>query len=161
LIAFGGNLGDREEFARKSLQHLMSSGRVGRQSKWHLTPPLPSSVYRVDDHQDYLNFVFEYYTEHPPARVYQIVRSIEDLYGHDRTQRWRPRAVDLDLLFCAECEGDTPCFDLSRQVAYQHAAEDLVIPHADIWNRRFLLDMIENELGLAVSSHRTQLNQGQ
>jgi 2-amino-4-hydroxy-6-hydroxymethyldihydropteridine diphosphokinase len=161
LIAFGGNLGDREEFARKALKHLKGWGQLGRQSGWHLTPPLPSTQYRVDDHAFYLNFVFEYFTPHAPKQLYEIVRTIEDKYGHDRTQRWRPRAIDLDLLFCAQCDSQAPCFDVSRLVAYQQATEELVIPHQDVWNRRFLLDMIENELGFAVSALRPESNEGQ
>jgi len=153
LIAFGGNLGDRELFARGALERLSVLGRVGRQSRWQRTVPLKSEQYDTLDHEDYLNFVFEFATQLEPEELYREICTIEDFFGHERTRRWLPRAVDLDLLFCSEAQGSETVFQEKHTLTFSSASGNLRIPHPEVWKRIFLLEMIKNELKIDLNKY--------
>lgn len=146
LIAFGGNTGDRVQNARGALLRLGQFGRTGRQSQWKITEPLRSEQYDTSDHEVYLNFVFEFITDLAPDELYSRICAIEDDFGHDRVHRWRPRAVDFDLLFCARQGTSDVCFEPSCAFEYRSAGGFLQLPHPQIWQRNFLLEMIETDL---------------
>ena len=146
LIAFGGNTGDRVQNAHGALLCLRRFGRIGRQSEWKITEPLRSSRYDTSDHEVYLNFVMEFESELPPNALYRHICEIEDQFGHDREQRWRPRAVDLDLLFCSKQEKSGMSFEPDLAFEYLSSDGGLQLPHPQIWNRGFLLEMIESDL---------------
>lgn len=150
LIAFGGNLGDRERNAHGSLSHLKEFGRLGRQSKWRMTQPLLSQNYETSDHELYLNFVFEFESSLKPHELYSKICEIEDAFGHDRVNKWRPRAVDFDLLFVCRKSSEDAVFH--PEDAFEFCLEEttLRIPHPEIWNRGFLIEMIECDLGLSL-----------
>lgn len=151
LIAFGGNLGDREFYARGALEKLGLCGYVGRQSLWHRTAPLKSASYDTNDHEEYLNFVFEFASNLLPEALYREICFVEDFFGHERTRRWLPRAVDLDLLFWSE-SGKNECeFEKENTLSFTSADCSLRIPHPEVWNRYFLLNMIENELKIELN----------
>ncbi|MEN9826070.1 MAG: hypothetical protein RI953_1815 [Pseudomonadota bacterium] len=150
LIAFGGNTGNREQNAHGSLAHLQSFGRLGRQSTWTYTQPLRSSQYQTDDHGEYLNFVFEFASELEPHDLYAKICMIEDQFGHDRVQRWRPRAVDFDLLFYARSNSSASEFRVQDSIIYQAEDSSLRIPHPEVWQRDFLLNMIEADLKISL-----------
>ena len=148
IISFGGNLGERERVACEVLQLLNTFGSVGRQSQWHYTQPLSSETYDVSDHVEYLNFVFEFATSLSPSELYKKIRSIEDQFGRDRSRRWLPRAVDLDLLLCAHSHAGMDTFQLENAFPYEEPDGDLQIPHAELRKRQFLLNMIKTDLEL-------------
>ncbi len=151
LIAFGGNTGDRVQNARGSLSQLEKVGRLGRQSRWSLTEPLRSNEHDTSDHDVYLNFVFEFETRLDPDALYAEICRIEDMFGHDREQRWRPRAVDFDLLFfCGKTQAGQ---SFEPSLALQHGTDSssLKIPHPQVWERDFLLEMIESDLKIPLS----------
>lgn len=152
IIAFGGNQGEREVFARGALERLSRIGNVGRQSRWHLTTPMSSELYDTSEHGEYLNFVFEFYTDLLPAELYREISLIEDFFGHDRTRRWLPRAVDLDLLFWVDANSSKLISDASCFLTFCDQKSGLIIPHSEIWKREFLLKMIESGLGIDIKS---------
>ncbi|MEN9808770.1 MAG: hypothetical protein RLZZ488_337 [Pseudomonadota bacterium] len=143
LIAFGGNTGDRVQNAHGSLLRLQKFGRILRQTAWNLTAPLKSEKYPTESQEEYLNFVFEFETALEPQELYSEIVTIEDHFGHNRIQRWQPRAVDLDLLFFCRsaCSGSE--FNADRSVHFISPDGNLRVPHPEIFNRAFLLDMIE------------------
>lgn len=148
IIAFGGNTGDREACARGALDSLNAFGRIGRQSNWYHTPPLQSEIYDTTGHAEYLNFVFEFFTTLPPQELYAEICKIEDCFGHDRQERWRPRAVDLDLLFWAQCPEGCSRFNSDFVSEFIGMNSTLQIPHPEIWKRDFLLKMIKDDLNI-------------
>jgi 2-amino-4-hydroxy-6-hydroxymethyldihydropteridine diphosphokinase len=152
LIAFGGNTGDRVLNARGALSYLEQHGRIGRQSQWKMTEPLRSEEHDTTDHDVYLNFVFEFESALAPDELYARICRIEDHFGHDREQRWRPRAVDLDLLFCSMPEKTGLRFE--PRLAFKYSSPDgrLSLPHPQIWRRHFLLEMMESDLGINLNS---------
>jgi 2-amino-4-hydroxy-6-hydroxymethyldihydropteridine diphosphokinase len=146
LIAFGGNTGDRVQNARGSLSQLEKFGRIGRQSRWSLTEPLRSDEHDTSDHDVYLNFIFEFETQLEPDALYAEICRIEDTFGHDRVQRWRPRAVDFDLLFFCRITQVGQSFEPSLALQHGTHSSGLRIPHPQVWERNFLLEMIESDL---------------
>lgn len=158
LIAFGGNTGDRVQFARGSLLRLQSYGSVGRQTEWITTEPLRSEVYETRDHGEYLNFVFEFISPLDPGQLYSKICEIEDYFGHDREHRWRPRAVDLDLLFYCEKSEFQNQFVAESSIRYSSPQGSLEIPHPEIWKRDFLLQLIERDLLIPITNLRNNFN---
>lgn len=146
LIAFGGNTGDRAQNAHGSLLQLQKFGRILRQSGWQLTEPLKSEKYPTSSQEEYLNFVFEFETHLSPQELYSEIVAIEDHFGHNRVQRWQPRAVDLDLLFFCRSNCAGSGFDADQSIYFSTADGDLRVPHPEILKRDFLLKMIEADL---------------
>lgn len=151
LISFGGNLGNREQNARDSLSRLQAFGRVGRQSRWMLTKPLRSPQFETHEQADYLNFVFEFETNLTPPELYSQVRIIEDFFGHERSRRWQSRAVDFDLLFYSRALEGTLGFQIGSALTFSSTDHSLRIPHAEVWQRNFLLQMIEFDLKIPIA----------
>lgn len=144
-------MGNREQNAHGSLSHLQQWGRLGRQSAWIYTKPLRSPQFQTDDHSEYLNFVFEFASELEPEDLYERICLIEDQFGHDRVQRWRPRAVDFDLLFYCKNDATDFTFRAQNSLLYCPNASNLRIPHPEVWQRKFLLNMIQADLNISLS----------
>jgi len=151
LIAFGGNVGDRVQCAHGSLSRLSEFGTVGRQSAWKYTEPLRSDSYETSDHGEYLNFVFEFMTSLRPLELYNAICMIEDEFGHDRIHRWRPRAVDLDILLMCSFSENSSGFQIQRMKKFSEPKNfGLCIPHPALWQREFLLQMIRDDLQIKI-----------
>ena len=63
-------------------------------------------------------------TDHAPEELLAVAKEVEHLLGRRPSGRWRPRPIDIDLLFCGE-----------REVA----SEALTVPHPRIAERAFVL----------------------
>lgn len=74
---------------------------------------------------EFLNAVAELRTSRSPLELLKVLQSIETQLGRNRTIRWGPRTLDLDLL-------------LDEQTVLDSA--ELTIPHPHLWYRRFVLD---------------------
>lgn len=79
----------------------------------------------LDDPEWFINGVFLLETGQAPRELLETLLKIESRLGRERTIKWGPRTMDLDILF----------FDdrVIREV-------DLVIPHPELEKRRFVLD---------------------
>jgi len=134
ILAFGSNCGNKEENIQNALIELEKWGLWKKKGQMIKTEPLASSQYDISDHDSYVNSValFESFLE-PDELMRQII-ILEDQFGHSRLRRWAPRHLDIDILFCIK-EG--------KNISYTSSL--LKIPHGDIWNRAFLLDLIFQE----------------
>ena len=119
IVALGSNLGDRAANLRAALDLLAERGAtaVRVSSVWE-TPPVPA------DQPRYLNAVAAVETEHSPEELLAVAKEVEHLLGRRPSGRWRPRPIDIDLLFCGE-----------REVA----SAALTVPHPRIVERAFVL----------------------
>lgn len=72
----------------------------------------------------YLNAALELEVELQPRPLYELLRRIEAAAGRRRDLRWGPRTLDLDLLLFEDRVIRTPA---------------LVVPHAGVTDRRFVL----------------------
>ena len=119
ILALGSNLGDRAANLQAALDLLAERGAaaVRVSSVWE-TPPVPA------DQPPYLNAVVAVETELSPEDLLAVAKEVEHLLGRRPAGRWRPRPIDIDLLFCGE-----------REVA----SEALTVPHPRIAERAFVL----------------------
>lgn len=125
LIAFGANLGDREETARKA-QHAIQQriGPLRKISSLMENPPLVLAGESPDAYPWFLNAVWQGVTALSPDACLEQLLTIETLMGRVRDRRWGPRVIDLDLLSYDSLVYHTP---------------GLTIPHAEMHLRSFVL----------------------
>ena len=120
-IGMGSNLGNRERSLLGALESLglIDAAAVLRHSSLYESaaagPPQPR----------YLNAVVEMECALEPQQLLTILKQIESDLGRQRSGRWAPRPIDLDILLWGE-----------RLVA----EVDLQIPHLELHKRRFALE---------------------
>lgn len=121
-IAFGSNLGDRKKHIAKALKRLGSirGVEITKVSNTIETPP-----YGGIEQPPFLNGCIEISTFLKPHKLLKVLKDIEKLEGRQKTVRWGPRTLDLDIIFY----GDLILED-----------EALTIPHEDMANRLFVLE---------------------
>ena len=76
------------------------------------------------DQPFFLNAAVEIRTTLTPKRLLAHTQGIEAAMGRTKTVRWGPRLIDLDIALYGELQIDEP---------------DLIIPHRELSNRRFVL----------------------
>jgi 2-amino-4-hydroxy-6-hydroxymethyldihydropteridine diphosphokinase len=119
FVALGSNLGPREAHlaaARDAIAHLPGT-RLVAASTIEETPPLGGMA-----QPPYLNQMVLLETELDPRRLLAALQAIENARGRERTERWGPRTLDLDIV----AFGDRRIHD-----------PDLVIPHPELPQRDF------------------------
>ena len=125
LIGLGANLGDCADNLTCAWELLgnVSGVRTLRLSRFYeteavtLSPDLAQPMY--------LNAVGLLETELEPLELLQAMTNIEQSLGRERTERWGPRTIDLDLLLFNGLEMHT---------------DILTVPHPLIAKRRFVLE---------------------
>ena len=119
----GSNLGDRAGYLRSAVGALPDAGIIlVRASRVAETEPVG-----VRDQPHFLNQVLEVETALDPRPLLQTVKRIEQDLGRQPRLRWGPREIDIDILRYDERKVDEP---------------GLHIPHAELQNRPFLLDLL-------------------
>lgn len=120
-LGMGSNIGNKEDYLLQAVQALKetASCQVEAVSDFLVTKP-----YGVTDQDDFLNGCIKLRTLLTPRELLDRLHHIEQEAGRERTLRWGPRTLDLDILFYD---------DLILGEA------DLCIPHVDLPNREFVL----------------------
>jgi len=121
-IGLGSNLGCRERTLRQALGELNRRDGidVDRVSSFVETEPVGGPP-----QGRFLNAAASLRTDLSPADLLHVLQEIEDMFGRERTVRWGPRALDLDLLLYGDRIVDEP---------------DLCVPHPLMHERRFVLE---------------------
>lgn len=134
ILAFGSNLGDREANCLRGEQYLSKFGSILRISRHLHTEPLKSDKFQVEENQEYfLNYILEYRTTLAPLPLYEKIRIIEDELGHSRgSKKWASRFLDIDIL------------ELKREEKLSFSEGGLHIPHPELQNRPFLLELLKD-----------------
>ena len=152
FVGFGSNLGDRFANFLQTQNRLQATAGVLQLkcSPLYLTEPLirpnhsKSTKSNAEKNQKYLNAVLCFETTLQIRPLFQLLQDLEKQMGRTTGKGlWRPRTVDLDLLFY----GDVIFLDASLQ-----------IPHPAIPARRFVLqplcdlapDFVHPELQLSI-----------
>ncbi|MDX2378679.1 MAG: 2-amino-4-hydroxy-6-hydroxymethyldihydropteridine diphosphokinase [Acidimicrobiia bacterium] len=117
IVALGSNLGDREGFLRLAVERL---GDVTKMSRVYETDPVGGP----GGQNAFLNMVVEVRTMLDPYAFLRRCRQIEADGMRQRTVRWGPRTLDVDVLFYEEITIDDPI---------------LTLPHPRYAERRFVL----------------------
>lgn len=125
VIAFGANLGEREQTIAAAARALADAAGIElvAVSPLYETPALKTTG--VDhDAPGYLNGVLIVETELEPHALLDVLQAIETAQGRVRAERWGDRTLDLDLI------------DVDGRVL---ADERLELPHPRAWQRAFVL----------------------
>lgn len=120
VIALGANIGEPEEQVGIAIALLKESMDVLAVSSLYKTKP----VGRLDQ-PDFINAVAIAESELPATELLKVLHGIEKALGRERTERWGPRTIDLDLIQYGDL--------LST-------SEELTLPHPRAHERRFVLE---------------------
>ena len=121
-LSVGSNLGDRRAYIQGAIDALNANPQI-RSCK--VSPLLETKPYGGVEQDDFLNGALEIETLLAPGELLEELHRIEAAAGRERLIRWGPRTLDLDILF----------YD---KLVYED--EQLIIPHIDLENRRFVLE---------------------
>ena len=119
-LLLGTNLGNRSENLSKATAAIrMFLGRIESQSHIYETEPWGRP------HQPkFYNQAIKVVTPCSPLETLHLMKQVEFLLGRDNAERWAPRVIDIDILFFNK--------DIIK-------APNLIVPHPEIQNRRFVL----------------------
>jgi len=120
VVGLGSNVGGRESLLRAACDLLARVDGVAlvARSKLYDTAPVGPAQPR------YLNAAVLLRTALPLSEVFEALVAIERSLARERTVRWGPRTLDLDLLWC---EGEAA------------SSPTLSVPHAELTRREFAL----------------------
>jgi len=120
VLLLGSNLGDRRLYIEQAIQSIgRTCGTIKRRSSIYKTGPWGNT-----EQPEYLNAAIVVTTLLTPAGLWARLSDIEQKAGRERTQKWGPRTLDLDILYYGTDIIDTP---------------SLTIPHPGIALRKFTL----------------------
>jgi 2-amino-4-hydroxy-6-hydroxymethyldihydropteridine diphosphokinase len=94
-VALGSNLGAREEYlarAREAIARMPLTTVLAASSVEETEPVGPPGQ------RSYLNQMLLVETSLDPGRFLKLLHKIEDENGRERTERWGPRTLDLDIV---------------------------------------------------------------
>ena len=121
----GSNLGDRAGYLQAAREALPKAGiALVRASRVTETEPVG-----VREQPRFLNQVLEVETSLEPRPLLNAVKDIEQRLGRTTSVRWGPREIDIDILRYNGRIVDQP---------------GLHIPHPELQNRPFLLDLLKD-----------------
>jgi len=103
-------------------------GRITRQSKLYVT-----AAWGNTNQPDFLNQVIVVETKLSATELIKAILSVETDMGRIRTTKNAPRIIDIDILF------------FNKDIIHE---KNLIVPHPEIQNRRFVLVPL-NELSPA------------
>ena len=118
-IGIGSNLGDAEKNVRDAVAALGELGAVERTSSLYRT-----RAWGKTDQPDFVNAVALLETGLNPRSLLIALKAIEAELGRVPSERWGPRAIDLDILTFDD-------LDIEE--------DDLTVPHARLRERAFVL----------------------
>jgi 2-amino-4-hydroxy-6-hydroxymethyldihydropteridine diphosphokinase len=118
-------VGDRAGYLEAARTALPKAGvALVRTSRVTETEPVG-----VREQPRFLNQVLEVETSLEPRPLLETIKNLEQQLGRTARQRWGPREIDIDILRYDGRTVDEP---------------GLHIPHAELQNRPFLLELLED-----------------
>jgi 2-amino-4-hydroxy-6-hydroxymethyldihydropteridine diphosphokinase len=119
-LSLGSNIGDRAENIFSALSFLQSSLFVDikKISSLYETSPIGPKQ------RSFYNIVIKAQTNLNSFDLLLLIKQIENILGREKTIKWGPRFIDIDILFFG-----------SKSIN----ATSLIIPHVEIQNRLFVL----------------------
>ncbi|WP_217181664.1 2-amino-4-hydroxy-6-hydroxymethyldihydropteridine diphosphokinase [Streptomyces sp. AC495_CC817] len=126
VVAFGANLGDREETIRSAAERI---ARLPLVSDVRLSRMFETVALTLDgpdpDAPGYVNAVALVTTRLAPGILLGMLHAIEAENGRERHERWGDRTLDLDLIAYGEERSDDP---------------HVLVPHPRAAERLFVLE---------------------
>lgn len=120
-LGLGTNIGNRERNLKEAVKLLkaIENIEVIKASSVYETEPVG-----VKEQPWFYNCVVEIGTSLPPEQLLSTVKNIEQTMGRERTEKWGPRLIDIDIL------------------TYENQAgkdSSPILPHPEITKRAFVL----------------------
>ncbi len=124
-VGLGSNLARPETQLRTALTELdaLPLSSCLAHSSLYRSPPMPSTG-QPNEQPDYINAVVALNTELTPTELLTALQNLENCHHRQRTERWGPRTLDLDLLLYGDEIIDLP---------------ELTVPHPGLYERNFVL----------------------
>lgn len=133
FLGLGSNIGDRTETLRRALRQIPELAAV---SSLYETEPVGGP-----EQSAYFNIVIKLETSKTPRQLLQLCAELETDAGRERTIRWGPRTLDVDVLLVeAPSHGLTPPDGCSVDDGLLVVEEpDLQVPHPRMAQRNFVM----------------------
>ena len=125
VIAFGSNLGDREDYIRRAIDLVGEDVMIEKISTIIETDPVGGP-----EQGRYLNGVLIGTSELSAEELMSRLLEIELTLGRVRTVQNGPRTIDLDLIDYDGVEMDTPLLTLPHPRAHQRSF--VIVPWAEL-----------------------------
>lgn len=120
VVALGANIGNPHEQMDLAIAMLKEAAELISVSSYYVTKPVGGP-----EQPDYINAVCILESELPALDLLSLLHGIEKSLGRERTEKWGPRTIDLDLIQYGSL--------LSK-------ADELELPHPRAYERRFVLE---------------------
>lgn len=120
FLLIGGNLGNREENLTRAKSLIQQHGGVIR----HASSLYETAAWGKTDQPSFLNQALEIETRLTAKQLMRLILELEKSIGRERTEKYGPRIIDIDILLFNE---------------EQYDDSFLKIPHPEMQNRRFAL----------------------
>ena len=126
-IGLGSNIGDKEKYLNEAINKISSEKniKIGKQSSFITTKP-----WGYLDQEDFLNAVIEIETILEPEELMELLLKIEKELDRERTIKWGPRTIDLDIIMYDDLIASN---------------EKVILPHPRMHEREFVLKSL-NEI---------------
>ncbi len=121
FLGLGSNLGDRAGHLKAAISELESIEGIETRG---LSPIFRATPVGEVEQGDFLNMVARIETAIEPEPLLERCLDIERSRGRERTLRWGPRTLDIDLLLYGDERVSDP---------------RLKVPHPEMWQRAFVL----------------------
>lgn len=125
VLAFGSNLGDRQETIVAASKRLAEHKKVKLAALSSMYESVAVTAEGEDESQPgYLNAVGIFETELKPSKLHKLASDVENEFGRVRLARWAPRTLDIDIITFG-----TELIETKK----------LVVPHPRAFERAFVL----------------------
>jgi len=120
VVALGSNIGEPKENLDLAMALLREATEVVAVSSYFSTKPVGYL-----DQPDFLNAVCIIESDLPAMDLLKMLHGIEKVMGRDRSIKWGPRTIDLDLI---------------QYGSLLSNADELTLPHPRAHERQFVLE---------------------
>ena len=120
VVALGSNIGEPKENLDLAIALLREATEVVAVSSYFSTKPVGYL-----DQPDFLNAVCIIESDLPAMDLLKMLHGIEKVMGRDRSIKWGPRTIDLDLI---------------QYGSLLSNADELTLPHPRAHERQFVLE---------------------
>ncbi|MFL1874480.1 2-amino-4-hydroxy-6-hydroxymethyldihydropteridine diphosphokinase [Hansschlegelia beijingensis] len=120
-LGFGSNVGDKVANLHRAMERVFATGEIrflAASSVWRTAP------WGYVDQDWFANACAVGETDMSPEEALGFTQSVEEELGREKTFRWGPRVIDVDILYLGDAKV---------------ASARLIVPHKEMFNRAFVL----------------------
>ena len=119
-LSFGSNVGNRQANIETALKYMLDAKlKMRKCSSVYETAPWGNT-----NQSAFLNTAGIFETDLSAKKLLDEILTIEKSMGRERTEKWQPRIIDIDILF------------FNNKIVNE---KELIIPHPEMHKRKFVL----------------------